>query len=268
MRFFVLCSIVHANQFFITMNTLLKNFHSHWNLIQHKYAEHVRWAEYREQNPNLPRQTNLEHSLSVQRLFALACSLLRASGRNLDFSLLMLAIQLHEDGEMFEGDTLWHDKTNDSHERELSAFIESVLPNIPEPLHELWRRAFLLQYAHDVTIYFSHQESCQDLKILRTTCAVEARIFDFLERLDYLLYAETAMREYGDVVLYVHVLRNQLSHFKQHLTEFPWFLKLLPESDMVEYEEFLKDYTDIPGPKDEGGIPAAYEYAKEQAYLG
>lgn len=250
------------------MNTLLKNFHSHWDLIQRKYPERVRWAEYRKQNPNLPRQTNLEHSLSVQRLFALACSLLHASGRNLDFSLLMLAIQLHEDGEMFVGDTLYHEKTNDSHENELSAFLELALLDIPEALHELWRRAFLLQYAHDASISFEHQQSQQDLEMLRTMYATEARIFDFLERLDYLLYAETAIGKCGDVVLYTHVLRNQLPHFKRHLTEFPWFRKLLPESSLVEYEEFLKGYADIPGPKDEGGIPAAYEYAKEQAYLG
>lgn len=249
------------------MNTLLKNFHSHWDLIQRKYPERVRWAEYREQNPHLPRQTNLEHSLSVQRLFALACSLLHASGRNLDFSLLMLAIQLHEDGEMFVGDTLYHEKTNDSHERELSAFLELVLPDIPEALHELWRRAFLLQYAHDAGISFEHQQSQQDLEMLRDRYATEARIFDFLERLDYLLYAETAMGKCGDVVLYTHVLRNQLPHFKRHLAEFPWFETLLPESSLVEYDKFLDLHADIPGPKDKGGIVAAYIHAITKPYL-
>lgn len=249
------------------MDTFLTQFRPHWALIQKKYGEQLRWQDYLEQNPNLPRQTNLEHSLSVKRLFEVACGLLRCHGRAIDSSLITLAIDLHEDGEMFEGDTLWHNKTNDSHEKELHAFLQHALPAVPKPLHELWRHAFLLQYAHDATISFRHQESQQDLEMLRKTCATEARVFDFLERLDYLLYADTAFKDYGDVVLRTHVLRNQHSYLQQHLADFSWFQNLLPKISLVEHDEFIKNYADIPGPKDEGGILAAYGYARARGYL-
>lgn len=68
-----------------------------WKTLQLGHEAVVRWGGYIECNTRLPKQTNLHHMVSVERLFHYFLGHLKTHFR-LDYQLVMDAIKVHEDG--------------------------------------------------------------------------------------------------------------------------------------------------------------------------
>ncbi len=238
-----------------------------WKTLQDGHEAVVRWGGYVECNPNLPKQTNLHHMVSVKRLFYYFLGHLKTFFAT-DYQLVMDAIEVHEDGEASKRqDVLYHNKTSIGHLEEFEAFRKMLVGD--EVYTKRMERAFLLQFVLDKDFILEGKDrACKVLKKLRNENQHEATLFNLLERFDYYLYAVRAYQEFGDVVILVHVLRNQSPYLDTYsrlipgISDMLWTLEL--ESSTIE---FLQKYKDIPGPKDEGGIPAAYAYAVEKGYM-
>lgn len=243
------------------------HFLNSWQTLQIGYEKIVRWKDYLKENPNLRRQTNLEHIVSVSFLFDYFLNF-GSLAQFFDRELVRLAIQVHEIGEIDHGDTLYHNKKKDGHIAELKSFL-SFLDSMPE-LGTVNRKrfieSFLLQFATDSSIDFilfgldtNIQDIFEDLKDSR---GFEAKVFNALERYDYFLYAFESFQVCKDVVILTHVLRNQKHHLDRYVDEISQFNKFWTPEIQDFSVEFLKIHKSIPGPKDDGGIPAAYRFAR------
>jgi hypothetical protein len=204
--------------------------------------------------------------VSVERLFHYflghAKSLL-----SLDHQLVMDAIKVHEDGEaLLKRDVLLHNKTLSGHVDEYMAFKGMLVGN-PDYITRM-RKAFLLQFVLDEGFEIPGDHNANFLlKKLRKDNQHEAMIFNLLERFDYYLYAVRAYDKVGDVVILVHVLRNNWRFLDSYSRLIPGIANIWTGELHKTVLEFLQEYKDIPGPKDEGGIPAAYAYAVEKGYM-
>lgn len=161
---------------------------------------------------------------------------------------------------------LLHDKVLSGHVDEYVAF-EKMLVGSPEYLKRM-KRAFLLQFVLDEGFEIPGDSDANTLlKNLRKNNQYEATLFNLLERFDYYLYAVSAYDEVGDLVILVHVLRNNWTFLDSYSRLIPGVGNLWTYQLHKTALEFMEQYKDIPGPKDEGGIPAAYAYAVKKGYM-
>ena len=237
-----------------------------WKTLQEGHEAVVRWGKYIECNPRLPRQTNLHHIVSVERFFHYFLGHLKTHFET-DKQLVMDAILVHEDGEAIEKrDVLLHDKTFSGHKDEYLAF-NKMLVGSPS-YRKRMQRAFLLQFVLEKDFLIDGDDDANKvLESLRKRNQHEATIFNLLERFDYYLYAVRAYDEVGDVVILVHVLRNNWCFLDSYSRVIPGISNIWTDELHKAALEFMEKYKDIPGPKDEGGIPAAYAYAVKKAYM-
>jgi len=239
-----------------------------WKMFQEVYRNVPRWKGYRDANPNLQLQTNLEHQNSLNPLFMLALPTIGEEG--LSRQMLFIACHVHELGEVENGDTLYHQKTEDKHLKELLSFdkILSSLEFLDEGRTEYYRIAYLLQHVTNDTVNFvGHPWAEKMLRTIRKDYFAEGQVFDALERLDYVLYALKAYQKCGDVVILKHVYCNQVKRLDGYAKTIKGFNKWWYKEISADAKRFMKKYADIPDPKDEGGIPAAYAYAVEKGYM-
>lgn len=204
--------------------------------------------------------------VSVERLFHYFLGHLKTHFR-LDCELVMDAIKVHEDGEaILKRDVLLHDKVLSGHVDEYVAF-KKMLVGSPEYVKRM-KRAFLLQFALDEGFEIPGDSDANfSLQMLRHNNQNEATLFNLLERFDYYLYAVRAYDEVGDLVILVHVLRNNWLFIDSYSRIIPGITNLWTGELHRTALEFMQRYKDIPGPKDEGGIPAAYDYAVKRGYM-
>lgn len=240
-----------------------------WKMFQEDYRNVPRWKGYRDANPNLPLQTNLEHQNSLSTLFMYALPGICEKG--LGRVMLMHACNLHELGEIENGDTLYHLKTEDKHLKELFSFDEILTKNmsflVPGVL-DICRYAYILQHVTNESVNFSgHPWAEEMLKRARKKNLGEGQVFDALERLDYILYALRGFQECGDVVILKHVYCNQAKRLDEYAKMIEGFDKWWTKKMSASVKRFMARYADIPSEKENGGIPAAYAYALEKGYM-
>ncbi len=239
-----------------------------WSLLQEGYRKIPRWGEYRKANPKLPLQTNLEHQNSLDWLFQSALPFV--GSKQLCRRVLSTACKVHELGEVDNGDTLFHNKTPDKHLRELLSFEEIVSRmDFVNTFHkDMLREAFILQFVTDKKVTFEgHPWAERKLENARFEYFEEGQVFNALETLDYVLYAIHGYRVCGDVVILKHIYSNQVEILDQYSVTIPGFDVWWDKKMSSRAHRFMRKYADIPGPKDEGGIPAAYAYAVEKGYM-
>ncbi|MEZ4102984.1 MAG: hypothetical protein R3B55_00170 [Candidatus Paceibacterota bacterium] len=240
-----------------------------WNIFQEGYRNVPRWKGYCDVNPNLPLQTNLEHQNSLNMVFASALPFLGEP--ELNRSLLIQASLLHELGEVDNGDTLYHLKTEEKHLRELLSFDRIITKHFS--FFEPWsvkscRRAYILQHVVNEGLTFSGHSWAEDmLRNTRKVYLAEGQVFDALERLDYVLYALKAYQKCGDVVILKHVYCNQVKRLDGYAKTIKGFNKFWTKEVSAAAKQFMRRYADIPSEREAGGIPAAYAHAVKKGYM-
>ena len=129
---------------------------------------------------------------------------------------------------------------------------------------------FLLQFISSSTDLFEKLEddTPQLIKDLRRNFSLEAGILNGLEKVDYYMYAKRGYDECGDVVVLTHVLRNNAKALDSYAKTIRGFKEhVWTEEHSQASQAILEQFADIPGPKDEGGIPAAYKHACDKGYM-
>lgn len=147
----------------------------------------------------------------------------------LDEALLLSAVWCHDDGEDFLGDDVLHDLKSSARDvKEYHAFANVISSRVAEEVWAHLHRAFLLQfvrkYAHaDMFPAAAHTI----MRELAASHAEEAGVFEFLERIDYLLYAREQFGRYGNPHFLREVFPNQVEKLDGLVAEFPFLDGLL-----------------------------------------
>ena len=181
-----------------------------------KYAEMSREAF----GQGLRSHTSLEHSHSVTLLARIMVHRCRPYlAAPFDEMLLTDAVLVHDHGEGYIGeDTAYLDKNAEKDLAEYLAFCQAY-----ESLGSIWthlHRAFLLQFALKNPSNFPF-----DARIIMAELAsvnyMEARMFQAVERFDYLLYPYEHYERDGNPWPLVWTLRNQAKHLDRLAAETP-----------------------------------------------
>ncbi len=240
-----------------------------WDKLQKEHKQIIRWKDYVDCNPGLTIQTNADHVFSFERLVN-ECLPFLWVGKKFNTQLLLFAVHVHEDGEaLLQEDTLWHNKDPKKDLLEYKAFCKSIQGR-PEQVREELESAFLLQFiTGNVEPFEQDSEDTKDaILAVQRFHYREGDTFNALEKLDYFMHAKRGYDECGDVVILVHVLRNHTAPLDEYANTIPGFKKhVWTEAHSQAAKEFMERYADIPGPKDPGGIPAAYEWAYANGHM-
>lgn len=188
-----------------------------------------RWSKY--DKPDDPHggvrsQNSLQHSYSIILLGRLVLEALRAERVYLDGELLLTTLHLHDHGEGELGqDTLYIDKTDDQDLREYLAFVKRF-EKLPPSTFTSLEIAFLLQFAaKNPAVFPDHARTV--MRTIVGAYAGEMLAFDFVERLDYVLYALEQFRDRGNRRILVQVLRHQLPKLERLAEQLPAIRKTL-----------------------------------------
>lgn len=189
-----------------------------WNRPQVTLPKVIRWKKYWKRGSR--RQDTLQHSYSIA-LFALWLFPRLSKYVVFDEYCVLQALLLHDIGEGEVGaDTHYIDKSADGDSIECEAFFSRY-----GMAFELeGRQAFLLQFVGKAN---QMGELRLELEELAQHRSIEAKIFEAIERFDYLLYAVEQHLQRGQVKILVQTLRNQIGHFDRLCDELPGFREVL-----------------------------------------
>jgi len=145
--------------------------------------EVVRWGNFPDYG-----QTLVEHNNSVCLVGRWVVAQVQPPVKE---RLLADAFMVHDHGEPpTGGDEHADNKTDGKEVREWEAFAELLsAPGLPRILKQEWRTAFLLQYCRKPYDKWFTPEVAREIGDIHALYPLEAAIFDFTERLDYLLSA-------------------------------------------------------------------------------
>lgn len=151
-----------------------------WQNAQDPMHTTLRWGNFPQYGQSL-----LKHANSFPLVGRWTTAVVRQSGQSLDYELLYDCFQLHDHGEpLTGGDEHAYNKTADKEQREWEAF-RRLTAGLPPELQVPWRRAFALQYVRKPGVLLPEPDRSL-VQLLSETHRVEAIVFDFSERLDYL----------------------------------------------------------------------------------
>ncbi len=202
-----------------------------------------RWSKYNK--PDDPHggvrsQNSLQHSYSIVLLGRVVMQALRTKRVDIDGELLLTALHLHDHGEGELGqDTLYIDKTSDQDAREYLAFVKRF-KMLPHAIFAPLEIAFLLQFAvKNPDAFPDHARTV--MSAIVAAHPTETLLFDFIERLDYVLYAIEQFRDRNNARILVQVLRHQLPKLAELTEQFPVLRETLWTSDV---HQALADFVD------------------------
>ncbi len=182
-------------------------------------------------------QSNDDHRRELLQLLVSLLVLLRSRNFQVDEHLLMTAVWHHDDAEDFGmGDTLSPLKNVNHDVAEYNLFCRVIQPNVSAEEWAHLERAFLLQFAtkHRENTQFS-DGSREIMANLVTMRPAEVLIFEFLERLDYLMYAVEQATDKSNP----HFIREVYPNQARKLDD---LLKRLPELKGFYWREPIGTY--------------------------
>ncbi len=159
--------------------------------IQSEFSKITRWKTSLEKpgGENLRRQTCTEHVLSVELAARIITdTYVSITGKEVDRALILDAFHFHDYGEPLKGRDLSALTKKDTDDLdEYLAFMDFIV-NQREPLFSNYQRAFLLQFCLENPECFP-PEAREIMTDLRKNKHLEAVMFKFIEKMDYVLYA-------------------------------------------------------------------------------
>lgn len=193
-----------------------------WKNAQQPMQDVLRWGNFSDYG-----QTLLKHNNSVSWTALQVLTAIRGEYA-VDEMLVMTAFVCHDHGEPGSGGDEHHDnKTLGKEIREWEVYMD-LTRDLPEPMRSYIHKAFLLQYIRKT----EHPNApwpyplVQAVTELRVKYIVEAAVFDFSERIDYLMTAldgfERRVRNSTEGML-EHCFRNQAPKLDALVQEFPGF---------------------------------------------
>lgn len=213
-----------------------------WRDVQSEMQKVTRWDSVRKDWPNLRLQNDLQHTYGMEGLtIRLLCQLREKFPElKLDETLVLTSVHVHDQGEMrLQSDIPYSLKTDERDLEEYLAYEKHLICETPATAKFL-RRAFLLQFALKNPKCFP-DDARELMKDLAANNKNEAHVFDCIERIDYMLFANESWDKDIPYVL-VRVLRNQFEKFEELAGKFPPFKELLWEQEKPRCLAILKAY--------------------------
>lgn len=203
-----------------------------------------RWSQYKAGEART--QTTLDHTVSIAHAGIAVTWALKQGGFLFRTGFVMNALALHDVGEgcrIQDGtDVLLSNKTSHSDLLEYQHFLESISA-YPTNYQDYLLSLYLLQYVGREKADFDDRAS-RILKELSASHEIEARIFQVIERLDYVLYAYQAYAEFGNVRILVESLRSSHAMLKVYAKNFSTFGEIIYTSEVVKkFDALLAEYT-------------------------
>lgn len=233
-----------------------------WILLQKNHQEIVRWGRFCGENPNLPKQTNLHHITSVSSVFVTQGTRL-LQYQKFDLALLLAAIIFHEDGEaLLKRDISYIHKTEDHDFDEYRAFADTI-KNDSSTVQYWLTKAFLLQFVHSRSSVAGWGSIAEQVMYdLQQNHLYEGHIFNAFERMDYLYYTINSYEECKDLVLLVHLLRNQVPAIEKYIGVIDGFEKEVWTPALSAWaKEVVEICKDLPHWGPNGELEHCYKWA-------
>ncbi len=216
-----------------------------WLLIQENQEKVIRWGKQIALDPKLRHQNNLKHIASVIDVAIRTCLQLQ-SHIFFDTGVVLGAIGIHEHGEaLLLRDYVYDDKmvnvqTDVDEYFAYMEAIEKMYPFDPETVQKL-EELFLLQYATKSEKWSFFPEDVQEkLSIISVLLEIEAKIFDAIERYEYLFYTlETASVDNDNQHLIEQVMVNQIKYLDRYAKEICGFDKIWTEQKSKIAKEII-----------------------------
>lgn len=225
----------------VSRNKFWTDYMQVWESGQTKLPEVVRWKKYRKKGERrkVRRQNSLQHSYSITILGSIVCHVLRPHVL-LKESFLKDAWMIHDHGEgEICSDTHYIDKSDERDLKEYEAFVKCYSVLFSKELFEDFHKAFLLQFALKNPPNFP-EEARLIMMELTTMNAMECRVFEVVERLDYVFYAMEQYIKRNNAKILVQVMRNQMDHLNRLAKDLPGFGETIwHESARVWFQDFL-----------------------------
>jgi len=218
-----------------------------WQNAQKPMDDEPRWkTNFFHQNG----QTLLRHANSVPMTMMDLLVHFRPFNIDLDELLLMQTIILHDHGEPRSGgDEDIESKTTGKEGREWKGFAEMV-QDYPEPLKQMYLRAFALQYAIKDCDDELPPEALELVKYHRHYNMSAAWFFDFVECIDYFRSAregnwKNVRHVKGHEFMFEHVFRHTCKRIEMACGNLPvlreyWTQQLYDEFEMLAMAEAKK----------------------------
>ena len=187
----------------------------------------IRWKPYIKMG--ISKENDLQHSFSTVLLAILVLEILEEDPPLIKYNKyeILACSALHDLGEINVGDTLYKYKTLESISNELESYNQQI-NCFPEYLKVKLFRLYTMQLINFNEVNFESSD------------LGNAIIFNFIERLGYLLFA---MREYkkskNNIVLLIQVIRNQLEQIKETLKILEACRKIFTDDFLHWLEELL-----------------------------
>lgn len=192
----------------MTTPTFFQGMFPLWREAQVPMQEVGRWSNF----VDYP-QNSLQHAYSVQMLADFVLYIVKEIRPDCDCELVRTAIRVHDLGEPGTGgDVLYEHKHVAKDVREVERFF-ALTDRLPRRMREEYRKAFLLQFCLSKDHAAFLLEAQGIMRYLRDSHAFEARVFDLIERLDYLTSAyeghQSGVRN-EDETMIEHTVGNQV----------------------------------------------------------
>lgn len=192
-----------------------------WENAQRPMTEIVRWSNFPEYG-----QTLVEHSNSVP-LVALWVTTRLSEVVKIDTLKVVTALMVHDHGEpLAGGDVLYYEKKSSDDLAEWVGFRAMVDDWRLSSFRKVVEDAFLLQFCRNTNVSIFDVKTQKRIQKLQQEYKLEAAVFDFVERIDYLLSASIGSKQglrNSKETMMAGTLRNQTGKIEGLVKEFPEF---------------------------------------------
>ena len=198
-------------------------------------------------HPLVREQNCLQHTDALSWLMIIFVNMTKHDAPNLDYQLLLSIPPIHDEGEdILNRDIAFTVKNNGHDLAEYNAFrtryicLEKSMNGTFENLH----RAFLLQFCLNIPENFSSSTK-QLMTQLAKNHNQEARIFNALEHIDYILFALEQYICRGHIKILYEVVKKSMPILDDHAKHLPTLKKYLwTEEVQQNFTDFLKKHRD------------------------
>ena len=204
----------------------------------------LRWGRFADLPSRIRSQNLIEHSYSITVLGTYVVEKLRPHFPNLDLALILKGLLIHDIGEaLLKRDVSFTEKKATDDVDEYKA-VKSALSGLSVELQEMYLEAFLLQFCLDTEKYHLFDADAQaTLRSLAKSKQWEARVFNLIEHVDYLMFMLETYKAGNDYLLYHVLLSTELSSWERLREAIPGVEELILGEDVaVWFRDFMANY--------------------------
>jgi len=211
-----------------------------WKLSQIDLSKTIRWKEHLKGNPEMRRQSVLDHTLSFSIVSTIALMLMQPY-KKLNEALLQKAFLIHDLPEGILRRDINAQKKQDEDDRDEFLAFEDKFRHLPDDAYIELRKAYLLQFARRNPDCFPEHARAVMEDIVEKNF-YEAVAFEALEKWEYIFYALETSQDQTHPYLFTKVLCDNLPQLQEYAEILPGFREAVFTH---EFEGYIKKYLEV-----------------------